>query len=234
VQALFELLSGDDKDEDGEDGGSNNENLYNASFESVDTGTIPSGWVTHGNSDTTVTDSVSTVGTNSLRMSGSSGGCWETTAFGEIGQDTIPDGNSDAKSDKVNISFDVRPMGQADPGCHGNTNTVVLLNSENTAIYGDKENNQHLIKFHADGTVEGTIGGGVDLGTYSVGEWIDVTMTYNRQSDAALEVTYYINDGNRGTATTEEILSSKALSHLHVNTGEYTTYMDNIQINSTS
>jgi len=206
--------------------------VFTDNFDSTNVDSTPSNWVANGNGEIKVTDTTSTDGTHSLRLSGSDGGCFETAAFGDIGQNSIPDGTPQSPGDTVNLSFDVRPMGESEPGCHGNRNTVVLLNPENSPTYGDKSNNHNLLKFYADGTVEGTAGENIELGSYNVGAWTDVTITYARESNGQLEVSYNINGEQRGTVSTQESSSAEELSYLQVNTGEYTTYLDDIRISS--
>lgn len=204
------------------------EQIYANSFESSASGSTPDNWVAHGNSAIRVTDSVATDGSKSLRLSGSSGGCWETVGFSDIGQDTIPDSTDTPDTDAVNISFDVRPMGNADPGCHDLRNSRFRLDTGNGAVYGSSD--QNLMEFRSNSNVVGTAGQNQELGSYAVGKWTDVTIQYERSQNQNITLTYYVDGERRGQVVKNEPSFANELRYLEVGTGEYTTYLDNISI----
>jgi hypothetical protein len=200
--------------------------VYRTDFESTSPGNAPSGWSANGNEAMAVTDETSTSGNQSLRMTGSSGACWETVAFGDIGQDVIPDSSSIPPSDTINISFDILPGNSAQQGCHDH-NGVVKLNTRNDSVYGGK--NLKMVEFKPDGTVVGTNG---SLGAYDAGAWTDVSITYERQDSGQVALTYYINGEYRDKMTVESVQFAPRLSYFEVFTGEYSTHLDDLLIKS--
>lgn len=205
---------------------------FQATFESTDTGEVPTGWVGNGNSALQVTDTVAASGSQSLRLRGQSGGCWETVGFGDLGQEAIPASSSTPDRDGVNISFSVRPRGQSQAGCHGTRNTKILLNTDNSPTYGGQT--QPLMEFDAGGTVTAIAGENSPLGTYDVGTWTSVTITYQPQADGQLQLTYYVDGTRRGKTTISEPPFAADLAYLHIGSGEYTTYIDAIRIQNTT
>ena len=154
----------------------------------------------------------------------------EWSLFNDAANEQMPTPTSTSSSSQsMNISFSVRPGGQAQTGCHDH-NTGVNLNTGNDGTYGGEK--IKLIEFTPDGSVEATFGENTPLGSYDVGTWTDVRVKYTPLKEGQARVAYFIDGEQRETITRGEPSFADQLSYLQVNTGEYTTYVDDIDITS--
>jgi len=160
---------------------------------------------------------------------GPADGDW--SLFNDAANEQMPTPTSTSSSQSMNISFSVRPGGQAQTGCHDH-NTAVNLNTGNDGTYGGK--NIKLIEFTPDGSVEATFGENTPLGSYDVGTWTDVRVKYTPLKEGQARVAYFIDGEQREIITRGEPSFADQLSYLQVNTGEYTTYVDDINLTTAS
>jgi len=189
------------------------ETLLDEGFESYSTGSYPSDWSKEGNSNQQVVDGTAAEGEKSLRIEGSSGGCWEALADAPI---SLP------SSGTVTFSGSVKPTSNGEVGCHDGKRGAVKLRTETGSWSAGK--GTRLLYFHTDGTVHGVNG---EYGSYDIDEWNSFEVTYER-TDTEVTVSYTINGEPRGSATRAVAGFEDDLSYLRLGSGEFTVFYDDL------
>ena len=188
-------------------------------FEDDSVESIPDGWVVNGNSDQEVVARTAASGNQSFRLSGRFGGCWEAVSKHPI---EVPETGA------ITISASVKPTSIGSAGCHDYTNGDISLATSDASW--DAGERTGLMSFD---TFRNAAGRGEDLGSYNIGEWNDITITYDRVADQ-VTITYSINGEQRAATTREVHAFEDRLSYLQLKSGDFTVYFDNIQITSVS
>ena len=140
--------------------------LWTDDFESYATGSWPTNWIRSGNADAPgncVIDSLSYSGYKSLQLKGVFGGCWEAIAY-----------RNTSLSKKLIIEFVVNPTGIGIRGCHPHNGASDLTTDPDWTYPG-----RGLIEFCVDDMHIYGING-VDLGSFSFGQWYKVKIIYTR------------------------------------------------------
>jgi hypothetical protein len=188
-------------------------------FETIDTGSYPSGWERDGSQEQRVVDTTSFSGSHSLELVGSHGGCWQAIANAPLGDHP--------GSDPVRFTGAVKPAVEGQIGCHdgfapyGN----VLLRTA-VGSWSDGET-RHLLRLRDD-VVHGA---GLDLGSYTRGEWLSYEVRYEyRPDDETVALRYIVDGERRGETTVDAIDAETDLSHLAFRSGDFTAYWDDLVV----
>lgn len=203
----------DGEESDDEDGRTAEDEsvLLDEDFESFAVGAYPDHWTINGNGDQEVTDEDAASGSQSLRLRGSSGGCWEAIANADTGFPT---------AGQVTIRGQVKPTTNGVEGCHSHRAKLSYGTSDESWSSGSQ---QTFLRFGTDGTLNN------DLGEYAVDAWNTFEITYER-NDGEVTIEYEINDAQRGTVTRDVADEEDDLRYLTLNSGEFTVYWDDLEV----
>lgn len=199
------------------DGEPNTSTIFEEDFESQTPENSPSKFVFAGNSDQQVTDAVSQLGSQSYRMSGSHGGCWEAimrrNLFSEADRPSAM---------RIKGSF---RLGDGSTGCHSHSN--IGWHTVDSSSWSDGTG-PSILNFDTDGTI---ISAGETVGEYNRYEWVDFTVEYEYDADAG-EVTQKctIDGGDPVTVTRDQRSQETALTALELKSGDYTVYWDDFLV----
>jgi len=190
--------------------------LLDEDFREYEPGDFPTGWDTAGNTDQEVVSSPSVSHDRAFRYSGSAGGCWEAIA-------QSPEESAIGSEGTTVISGDIR-VGSGSHGCHSDTAQINISTCDDGWPCGKK---QRFISFADTGRIE-VSGADDDLGSWTQNKWYSFTITYER-SDGQVTYTVEVED-EETTVEKEEGGFEDDISHLWLNTGGYTNYVDNLKI----
>ncbi len=190
--------------------------LFHETFDGPD-GSWPSEWTPIGNRNQEI---VHNGGQQVYQMSGEPGGCWQALADKDI---PIPEDGA------IRLSMRVLPTDDGRTGCHDHRTTVSLRTATGT---WDAGSSVRLLRLYPGGFASGPVAegrGGVELGEYSVGEWNDITVTYEREGDDVTQ-RYWIDGDHRETITREVSDHEDDLSYLRIGSGDFTVLWDEVLI----
>jgi len=192
-------------------------------FEDLEPGSYPSGWERDGSQEQQVVDTTSSSGSHSLELVGTHGGCWQAIANAPLGEHP--------GSDPVRISGAVKPAVEGQVGCHdGFAPYGNVLFRTAVGSWSDGET-RHLLKLRD----EGVRGSGLDLGSFTRGDWLTYDIRYEyRPDDEAVAVRYTIDGEDRGETTVDAMDSESDLSHLAFRSGDFTAYWDEVVVERAS
>ncbi|WP_135820537.1 PKD domain-containing protein [Halostella litorea] len=182
-------------------------------FEDYAVGDYPNGWKKNGNTDQQVVDAPTASGSRALRLTGSSGSCWEAIANAPI---ELPESGS------ATLRLSVYPTTNGEVGCHDNRGDVGLGTSAESWDDGD---GWRLVQFGLDGRLVGP--GGTDLGPYETGQWQTLEFTYDR-TDTGVSLSFAVDGEERGSATRPVTDFENDISWLTLSSGEFTVYWDDV------
>ncbi|WP_121823627.1 PKD domain-containing protein [Halostella salina] len=184
-------------------------------FEDYSVGGYPNGWKKNGNSDQGVVDSPAASGDRALRLTGSSGGCWEAIANAPI---DLPESGS------ATLRLSVYPTTNGEVGCHDNRGDIGLGTSAESWNAGD---GWRLVQFGTDDRLVGP--GGTDLGPYETGAWQTLEFTYER-TERGVRVSFAVDGAERGSAVRPVSEFENDISWLTLSSGEFTIYFDDVTL----
>lgn len=183
--------------------------LLDEDFEDGAVGSYPDGWISSGNRNDRVVNTLSASGSNSFQLIGSPGGCWESLSHKKI---ALP---SDAV---LKISGSIYTTTSARNGCHGFNGGIGFYTGASWTLPS-----RSLMFFYPNGQVGG-------LGSYNVNAWNDFTVIYDNSGSSEVEVTYFINGEDRGTVTSPKRSYENQLNYFSLHSGEFVVYFDDILI----
>jgi hypothetical protein len=194
-----------------------NDSILYENFESYSSGSFPNSWVADGNgtniSENYIDTSIFYNGDKSLKLFGSTGGCWAAIAYHTF--------NPIAP---FIIEFAIRNGNEILSGCNPDRALVGL----NTGTSWTNISQRTLIKFSGDGNVYG--GGGTKLSLYNNDTWYQVKIRYERISKSEMKLSYWINDNYLGNEFLSTISEENLLNNLEIQVLEGSAWYDDIKV----
>ena len=188
--------------------------LFEEDFEDQSLGTVPSNFVLAGNEDQKVTDQYAATGSQSYRMSGSHGGCWQAIARTPV-----------ELADEMRIQGRYRLQGGTE-GCHTGSGKISLIDE-----IGDSwrdGNGPSLLKFYPDGRITSA---GDSVGEHTTQEWVQFDLIYQHDTEANEVIQKCrIGDSEWQSTTRGAHSAEDDLVGLQINTNDFTVLWDEIRI----
>jgi len=170
-------------------------------------------WSYTGNSQISVDDSKSAEGSQSLKIYGSPGGCWESIPCRLLEVST---------SEDFQISFYIYISSNHVQGCHGWTGDAGFKEVCSTHTQATS-----IVSFGYDGTINSRIG---NLGTYNYDTWYKISMKYEREDVSSVKLSYWINGNLVGSQSVPSESYEDNLLYLHYSSGDGTVWIDDIEV----
>lgn len=189
-------------------------------FEGDRPGSYPDRWTRDGADSQEVTADAAHGGNQSLALAGSHGGCWEAIANAQFG--SLP------ADQTVRIAGALKPGAEGSFGCHDKRYSRVRLRTEvGSWSAGD---NVGLLSFDEDGVVRGH---GLEFVQFSPGDWVEFEVLLELDSEretASMQFDVASRGERLRGETTVESPQLREVSHLAVNSGDFTTYVDDVVV----
>jgi len=188
---------------------------WNESFESYSNGTFPSSWIKDGNASNNsynyVTNTTSSDGSKSLKLYGTSGGCWAALVYKSLDV-----------SSPFFIEIDIRNGNESLTGCHPERAGIGLRKGTSWT-----NPSRSFVQFDGDGFIYLA---GSKSDAYITDSWYKIKVKYEKKSSEQVKLSFWINNEFKGEKTVPTKNDEDLLTNLELNVQEGTAWFDNIKV----
>ncbi|MEA1869875.1 MAG: DUF2341 domain-containing protein [Euryarchaeota archaeon] len=179
-------------------------------FEDGTVGSSPSGWSCSGNCNNKISSDVAYSGTKSVKMTGSSGGCWESLLHKHIGEPS-----------PYRVTFSLYPPSYSASGCHNSKGCLQLKTSASWTSSG-----RGFINFERDNNHISACGSTVD---YTPDSWHKVEALY-KSNTSNVSTTFSVNGDFFTECTSSRYSYEDSLRYLTFGSSDGYNYYDLIYV----